>query len=49
MENQREYTLQGIDVSRYQGTIDWEKAAKGKILRLSGRGTGGMKTRPTPA
>lgn len=48
MENQREYTLQGIDVSRYQGTIDWEKAAKGKDFAIVRAGYGRYENQADP-
>lgn len=40
MENKIEYTLQGVDVSRYQGKIDWSKAAKGQDFALMRAGYG---------
>ena len=48
MENEREYTLQGIDVSRYQGTIDWEKAAKGKDFAIVRAGYGRYENQADP-
>ena len=48
MENQREYTLQGIDVSRYQGTIDWEKVAKGKDFAIVRAGYGRYENQADP-